>query len=123
MKEGKVVNYNVLLHAFLYILSVFIGSSAQVLLKKAALKKYSSHLEVYLNKYVILGYALMLGTIFLTILAYRGIPLSLGAILDATSYIFVTVFGVTIFRERIDARKILALGMIILGILIYAIFG
>ena len=63
------------------------------------------------------------GTIFLTILAYRGIPLSLGAILDATSYIFVTVFGVTIFQERIDARKILALGMIILGILIYAIFG
>lgn len=117
------MNYNFLLHVFFFILSVFIGSSAQVLLKKAALKKYSSHLKEYLNKNVILGYTLMLGTTFLTILAYRGIPLSLGAILDTTSYIYITVFGVTIFHEHIDARKILALGMIILGILIYAIFG
>ena len=37
------------------------------------------------------------GCTFLTMLAYKGIPLSLGPVLEATSYLYVTVFGVTIF--------------------------
>ena len=46
----------------------------------------------------------------------------MGPILDATGYLYVTAFGVLIFHERLNRRKVLALGLILLGILIYS-FG
>ena len=57
----------------------------------------------------------------LSVLAYRGIPLSMGPILDATGYLWVTLFGVTVFHERMGGRRFLALALIILGIAIYAL--
>ena len=42
---------------------------------------------------VIFAHAMFVGTTFLSIIAYRGIPLSMGPILEATSYIYVTIFG------------------------------
>ena len=77
----------------------------------------------YLNPLVISAYALFFGTTFLSILAYRGIPLSLGPVLEATSYIYVTFFGVAIFKEKINKKKIAALMCIFCGILIYSLFG
>ena len=64
-----------------------------------------------------------MGTTFLSILAYKGIPLSMGPILEATSYIYVTIFGVVIFKEKMNLKKVVALGMIIVGIVVYAIAG
>ena len=43
-------------------------------------------------------------------------------ILDATGYIYVTTFGVLIFHEKLNPRKVTALALIILGIVIYS-FG
>jgi len=109
--------------AALLLLGVFISAISQVLLKKAALKKYSSPIMEYLNPMVIGAYGLFFGTTFLSVLAYRGIPLSLGPVLESTSYIYVMFFGSVIFKEKINARKILALGCIVAGILVYSFFG
>ena len=46
----------------------------------------------------------------------------MGPVLDATGYLWVTLFGVTIFHERMNAKKLLALALIVCGIVIYA-FG
>ena len=70
---------------------------------------------------VIGAYVIFVGTTFLSILAYRGLPLSLGPILEATGYIYVTAFGVTIFHEKLNRKKILALCMIIGGIILSAV--
>ena len=105
----------------LLLLGVFIGAVSQVMLKKAALKKYNSSIQEYLNPLVITAYVLFVGTTFLSILAYRGIPLSLGPVLEATSYIYVTFFGVKIFDEKLNGQKLAALVCIILGIVIYSI--
>ena len=109
--------------AGLLLTGVFISAVSQVMLKKASMKKYDSPIKEYLNPLVIFAYVLFVGTTLLSILAYRGIPLSLGPVLEATSYIYVTVFGVVIFKEKLTKRKVLALGCILGGIVIYAVFG
>ena len=92
-------------------------------MKKAAMKKYDSVIKEYMNPLVIFAYVLFVGTTLLSILAYRGIPLSMGPVLEATSYIYVTIFGVTIFKEKMNIRKVIAIGTIIVGIVVYATLG
>ena len=70
---------------------------------------------------VVLGYGLFVGCSLLTMLAYKGVPLNVGPVLEATGYIYVTFFGVVIFHEKMNPKKIGALVLIILGILIYAL--
>ena len=117
------MNKAVLLYSCVLLLGVFISAISQVMLKKAAMKKHDSVIKEYLNPLVIFAYVLFVGTTFLSILAYKGIPLSMGPILEATSYIYVTIFGVTIFKEKMNSKKVVALGMIIVGIVVYAIAG
>lgn len=99
---------------------VFVSAVSQVMLKKAALKTYDSPIKEYLNPMVIVAYLLFFGTTLLSVLAYKGIPLSMGPIIEATSYIYVTFFGVKIFHEKMNRKKYLALGLIIAGIIIYS---
>ena len=54
-------------------------------------------------------------------LAYKGVPLNIGPVLEATGYLYVTIFGVTIFHEKMNPKKIAALVMIVAGILAYAL--
>lgn len=115
------MNRTVMLYSLFLLCGVFISAISQVMLKKAALKKYDNVVKEYLNPLVIFAYVLFVGTTFLSILAYRGIPLSMGPILEATSYIYVTIFGVKIFGEKINKQKILALIFIIVGIVIYSL--
>lgn len=101
---------------------VFIGGISQVLLKLSAVKKHCNRVAEYINPLVMGAYALFIASTLLSTLAYRVVPLSMGPILDATGYIYVTVFGVFIFHERLDRRKVIALGLILTGIVIYS-FG
>lgn len=110
-------------YACLLLLGTFLASISQVMLKKAALRNYETKLQEYMNPLVVFAYVIFLGTTFLSVFAYRGIPLSMGPVLEATSYIYVTVFGVTIFKEKISSRKLLALVFIIGGILVYSLLG
>ena len=101
--------------------AVIIISVSQVLLKKAALREHKSVLAEYTDWRVILGYGLFVGCTLLTMLAYKGVPLNVGPVLEATGYIYVTIFGVTIFHEKMNPKKIIALAMILVGILVYAL--
>lgn len=111
------------LYAGLLLLGVFLSAISQVMLKKAALRQYSSKLREYLNPLVIVAYTIFVGTTFLSIYAYKGIPLSMGPVLEASSYIYVTIFGVTIFKEKLNKRKLVGLALIIAGIIIYSLLG
>lgn len=115
------MSQTVLAYAGVLLLSTFIASISQVMLKKSANRQYDSPLKEYLNPLVIFAYVLFVGTTLLSVLAYRGIPLSLGPVLEASGYIYITVFGVIIFKERMTPGKLAALGLIIAGIVIYAV--
>lgn len=108
-------------YVLLYLCSTFLSSVSQVLLKKAALREHKSVLAEYTDWRVILGYGLFVGCTLLTMLAYKGVPLNVGPVLEATGYIYVTIFGVTIFHEKMNPKKIAALAMILAGILVYAL--
>lgn len=108
-------------YVLLYLCSTFLASVSQVLLKKAALREHKSFLAEYTDWRVILGYGLFVGCSLLTMLAYKGVPLNIGPVLEATGYLYVTVFGVTIFHEKMNPKKIGALALILLGILVYAL--
>lgn len=110
-----------LTYALFALFGVFISGISQVLLKKSAGRQYSSAIREYLNPFVIVAYALFFGATLLSVYAYKGIPLSMGPILDATGYIYVTIFGITIFNERLNRRRVLALALIILGIVVYSL--
>lgn len=108
-------------YVLLYLGSTFLASVSQVLLKKAAMREHKSLLAEYTDWRVILGYGLFVGCTLLTMLAYRGVPLNVGPVLEATGYLNVTIFGVTIFHERMNPKKIGALALILLGIVVYAL--
>lgn len=115
------MNSKVYFYAGLLLVGVFISAISQVLLKKAVQRHYSSAIREYMNPLVIIAYAMFFGTTFLSILAYRGLPLSMGPVLEATSYIYVTFFGVTIFKEKMSMKKWIALSLIMSGIVISAL--
>ncbi len=117
------MNRQLLAYSALMLAGTFISSAAQVLLKKASQKEYASFWKEYLNPLVIIAYAIFFAASLLAVFAYRVVPLSMGPILEATGYIYVTVFGVVIFREKLTPQKLLALGMILAGIVIYALLG
>lgn len=112
---------NTIIYSLILLLSVFISSISQVLLKKSALKKYDKKIKEYLNPLVIIAYIIFIGSTLLTVMAYKVIPLSFGPILEATSYIYITIFGLKFFKEKITKKKILTLSFIILGIIVYSL--
>ena len=113
----------VVLHSIIMVVGVLIASSSQALLKAEALKEHDSKLKEYLNVRVISGYGLMFLSTFFAIYAYRVISVSLGAVLDSTGYIFVTLIGFFIFKEKINLKRIIALALIVSGITVYALMG
>ncbi len=112
-----------LMYGSLILLGTFISAGSQVILKKAAQKTYKSWIFEYLNPMVIIAYGIFFATTILSIMAYKGIPLSMGPVLEASSYIYVTFFGVKIFGETINVRKLCGLIMIIAGIMVYSLWG
>ncbi len=116
------MNKTVALYSLVLLVSVFIASVSQVMLKKAAMKDYGSKIREYLNPLVIFAYTLFFLATLIDIYAYKGVPLSMGPILEATGYIYVTFFGVRIFKEKINKGKVIALVLIIAGIAVYS-FG
>lgn len=111
----------ILVFSLIFVFGVFISSVSQVILKKSSNIKYDNPICEYLNVRVIVAYGIFFMATLLTIFAYKVIPLSMGPILDATGYIFVTIFGVTIFKESLNSKKIIALALILIGIGIYAV--
>lgn len=113
----------VVMYSCVLLFGVFISAISQVILKKAAMKEHESVIKEYFNFPVIFAYTIFVVSTFMSIIAYKGIPLSMGPVLEATSYIYVTFFGVKIFGEKINKKKVVSLILIIGGIIVYSVFG
>jgi len=117
------MNKTVFIYSLVLLFGVFASSISQVMLKKAAMKHFDSKIQEYLNPLVFFAYVIFVGTTFLSIIAYKGIPLSMGPVLESTGYIYVTFFGITIFKEKMNKNKMFALLLILLGIFVYSFKG
>ena len=100
--------------------SVFLAACAQMLLKQGARQQYDTWWRQYFNGWVIGGYVIMLGTMLMNIFAMsRGVEVKEVSIIESMSYLFVPILSFVIFNERLTWRKIIAIGVIIIGILVF----
>lgn len=108
-------------YILIMMLSAFISSYSQMLLKKSANIKYDNKINEYLNKYVIIGYGLMFLSMILMVFAFKGLDYKTGTVIDSVAYIFVLVLSSIIFKEKITVSKIIGNVLIILGIIVFCI--
>lgn len=105
----------------LLLVSVFISSVSQILLKKAADRTYENHIREYLNPLVIFSYGMFFFSVILTMLALKKVPLSMQPILESTGYIFVAVMGYIFLKETLSRRKLAGIALILVGIIVFSL--
>ena len=105
----------------IWMFSVLISSFSQVLLKIAANKKYESRIREYMNPIVITAYGIFFLSTLLTMYALKFVPLTMSPVIESTSYIFVPLFGVLMLKEKISKRRLLGMGIMLIGMLVFAI--
>lgn len=108
-----------MIYILVFLLSVLVSSLSQILLKKSADKQYKDIISEYLNLKVISAYLLFFLSTIITVVAYKHVSLSMGAILEASGYIFVTILGRIFLKEKITRRKITGLSVILLGLIVF----
>ena len=106
------------LHVFIYVFSVFISAVSQIILKTSADKEYDSRIREYLNPRVIIAYGIFFFATLVTVYAYKGIPLSLGPILETTGYLWISLLGYFVLKEKISRRKLAGLVIVVVGIIV-----
>ena len=99
--------------------SAFLAALSQILLKLSANKKYKNKLYEILNPLVLSGYVILLCTMFMNIIAYRGLDYKIGPILNSTTYIFVILLSLMILKEKIAKNKFMEIMLIILGLIVF----
>lgn len=111
-----------MMYYLIVISSVFLAACAQMLLKQGARQQYDTWWRQYINGWVIGGYAIMLGTMLINIFAMsKGVEVKDVSVFESMSYLFVPILSFVIFKERLTWRKIIAIGVIIIGIIVFFI--
>ncbi len=107
-------------YILIFISASLISAFSQILLKIAARREYRSWIYEYLNVRVISAYAIFFLATLLTVYCYKVVPLSTGAMLEASGYVFVTVLGKIILKESVPKQKIIGMILVILGVIVVA---
>lgn len=105
--------------SFILIMSVFIATCSQILLKKSSDIKYESIIREYLNWRVIVGYGMMIISTILTIIAFKNLDYKYGPILESVGYIFIMILGKFFLKEKITNGKIIGNTLIFIGIIVF----
>ena len=103
------------------ILSVFLATCSQIILKKSSNIQYKSIIREYLNWRVILGYGIMFLSTILTIIAFKTLDYKYGPILESIGYIFMMFLSNIFLKEKITKNKIIGNGLILVGIVVFYI--
>lgn len=91
-----------------------------MLLKQGARQLYDTWWRQYINGWVIGGYAIMFATMMMNIFAMsRGVEVKEMSIIESMSYMFVPVLSFIFFKERLTWRKVISIGVIIIGIIVF----
>lgn len=106
------------MYIMIFLLSVFIASVSQILLKKSSMKQYDYKFGDYLNPYVICAYGLLFFSMMLTVFAYRGVDLKTGPVIESSSYIFIAILSAVFLKEKISTKKKIGLLVIVAGVVI-----
>jgi drug/metabolite transporter (DMT)-like permease len=104
----------------LALFNVFVAAVAQMLLKKAAITPHKSFIKEYLNPWVIGGYSLMVFSLVSNVYVLsQGVLLKELGTIEAASYLFVPVLAFVCFKEKINLRKVTAIALILVGVVVF----
>ena len=110
------------MYYILVILSVFSAACAQMLLKQGARQNYVGFWRQYLNPWVIGGYTIMTCSLILNIFCMsRGVQVKEVSVIESMSYLFVPCLAFVLFKEKLSARKVCAIAIIISGVILFFI--
>lgn len=110
------------MYYLLVILSVLAAAGAQMLLKQGAKNEYDSFWREYLNPWVIGGYGIMAASLLFNIFCMgHGVRVKEVSIIESLSYLFVPILSWLFFKERITWRKASAIGVIMVGVVVFFI--
>jgi uncharacterized membrane protein len=108
------------IYILVVLLSVFIASISQILLKKSALNLYSNLIYEYLNIKVVTAYIILALSILLNLFAMKmGVQLKEMPIIESLGYLFVLVFSYVFLNEKLSTKEIVAAIFIISGIFVF----
>ena len=101
------------------IVGAFITALSQILLKtQANTTGGKGFFFFFLNIRVIVSYGLLFLTLAINQIALRWVPLSVMPCITSTSFVCVFVMGALILKEKVSARKVLGVAIIIAGVII-----
>ncbi len=103
------------------LLSGVLSSFSQILLKKSSEKEQKSFLKQYLNPYVIAGYTILALCMVMTMIAYKGVPLKYGAVLESLTYLYIMVLSRVILGEKLTKKKVAGNLVIVAGVMIFSL--
>ena len=110
-----------ILYVAFLLFSNFVGAVSQVLLKKSALEPHKNVVREYLNAKVIIAYALFFTAVFIDLTALKIVPASYVPIIEASSYVFAIILSRVFFNDKIKAKQVVAIALIIAGIAVYVL--
>lgn len=108
------------MYYFLGFFAAFIAVVAQLFLKTEANTEHKSFLAKFLNWRVILSYVIMLGSMLLNVIAQKEVDLKVYPIMDASGFLWVALLSFVFLKEKISKRRLLAIGLVFVGILVFS---
>ena len=108
------------MYYFLGFFAAFIAVVAQLFLKTEANTEHKSFLAKFLNRRVILSYVIMLGSMLLNVIAQQQVDLKVYPIMDASGFLWVALLSFVFLKEKISKRRLLAIGLVFVGILVFS---
>ena len=104
----------------LVVISTLMGAASQMMLKRSAQQRYSSWWREYINIWVISGYTIMVLSLLINLWAIHiGVLAQEVSIIECINYLLIPLGAWWVFKEPITRRKALAIGVIIIGVIVF----
>lgn len=104
----------------LVLISSLLGVASQMMLKHSARKNYPSWWREYINIWVISGYSIMVLSLLINLWAIHiGVLAQEVSIIECINYLLIPLAAWWVFKEPITKRKMVAIGIIIVGVIVF----
>ena len=104
----------------LVLISSLLGVASQMMLKHSARKNYPSWWREYINLWVVGGYGIMVLSLLINLWAIHiGVLAQEVSIIECINYLLIPLGAWWIFKEPITRRKMVAIGIIIVGVIVF----
>lgn len=83
--------------------------------------KRESKIKEYMNYHVIAGYGITFTCMILMVIAFKGMPLKYGAVIESLVYFYIMILSRFFFGERFTLKKVIGNLLIICGVIIFSL--